>query len=94
MAEPMNDLSAFDGDAERERQICDWRVKGKSEAEVCQMLGVTVPDIHRALVELPRFDGRVGLRQACLGHDFSFRIRWAKDTRGPSGGVMDCRSLQ
>ena len=49
MAEPMNDLSAFDGDAERERQICDWRVKGKSEAEVCQMLGVTVPDIHRAL---------------------------------------------
>ena len=49
MAEPMNDLSAFDGDAERERQICDLRVKGKSEAEVCQMLGVTVPDIHRAL---------------------------------------------
>ena len=45
----MNDLSAFDGDAERERQICDLRVKGKSEAEVCQMLGVTVPDIHRAL---------------------------------------------
>jgi DNA-directed RNA polymerase specialized sigma subunit len=49
MAEPMNDLSAFDGDAERERQICDLRVKGKSEAEVCQMLGVTVSDIHRAL---------------------------------------------
>ena len=49
MAEPMNDLSAFDGDAERERQIYDLRVKGKSEAEVCQMLGVTVSDIHRAL---------------------------------------------
>ena len=32
----MNDLSAFDGDAERERQICDFRVKGKTEAEVCQ----------------------------------------------------------
>jgi hypothetical protein len=45
----MNDLSAFDGDAERERQICDLRVKGKTEAEVCQMRGVTVPDIHRAL---------------------------------------------
>jgi hypothetical protein len=29
----MNDLSAFDGDAERERQIVDLRVKGKSEAE-------------------------------------------------------------
>jgi hypothetical protein len=27
----MNDLSAFDGDAERERQIVDLRVKGKTE---------------------------------------------------------------
>jgi hypothetical protein len=45
----MNDLSAFDGDAERERQICDLRVKGKSEAEVCQMLGCTIRDIHAAL---------------------------------------------
>jgi hypothetical protein len=45
----MNDLSAFDGDAERERQICDLRIRGKTEAEVCQMLGCTVPDIHRAL---------------------------------------------
>jgi hypothetical protein len=44
-----NDLSAFDGDAERERQICDLRIRGKTEAEVCQMLGCTVPDIHRAL---------------------------------------------
>ena len=43
----MNDLSAFDGDAERERQICDLRIRGKTEAEVCQMLGCTVPDIHR-----------------------------------------------
>jgi hypothetical protein len=49
MAEPMNDLSAFDADAERERQICGLRVKGKNEEEVCRMLGVTVPDIHRAL---------------------------------------------
>ena len=24
----MNDLSAFDGDTERERQICDLRIKG------------------------------------------------------------------
>jgi hypothetical protein len=38
----MNDLSAFDGDAERDRQIVDLRVKGKSEAEVCQILGCTV----------------------------------------------------
>ena len=30
----MNDLSAFDGDAERERQICDLRIRGKTEAEV------------------------------------------------------------
>jgi hypothetical protein len=45
----MNDLSAFDGDAERERQICDLRIRGKTEAEVCQMLGCTVLDIHRAL---------------------------------------------
>jgi len=44
----MNDLSAFDGDAERDRQIVDLRVKGKSEAEVCKILGCTVPDIHRA----------------------------------------------
>jgi hypothetical protein len=27
----MNDLGAFDGDAERERQICDFRVKRKTE---------------------------------------------------------------
>jgi hypothetical protein len=45
----MNDLSAFDGDQERERQICDLRVKGKTEAEVVAMLGCTVADIHRAL---------------------------------------------
>jgi hypothetical protein len=46
----MNDLSAdFGGESERDRQICDLRVKGKTEAEVCQMLGVTVADIHRAL---------------------------------------------
>jgi hypothetical protein len=25
----MNDLSAFDGDGERERQICDLRVRGR-----------------------------------------------------------------
>ena len=43
----MNDLSAFDGDAERDWQIVDLRVKGKREAEVCQILGCTVPDIHR-----------------------------------------------
>jgi hypothetical protein len=49
----MSDLSAFDGDAERERQICDFRVKGKAEAEVCQMLGMTVPDIHRAFRPCP-----------------------------------------
>ena len=36
----MNDLSAFDGDAERDRQIVDLRVKGKSEAEV-------LPDARR-----------------------------------------------
>lgn len=45
----MNDLSAFDGDAERERQICDLRIKGKTEAEVSEMLGVTVAEIHHAL---------------------------------------------
>jgi hypothetical protein len=45
----MNDLSEFDGDQGRERQICDLRIKGKTEAEVCQMLGCTVADIHRAL---------------------------------------------
>ena len=38
----MNDLSAFDGDAERDRQIVDLRVKGKSEAEVCQIFGCMV----------------------------------------------------
>ena len=38
----MFDLSAFDGDRERGRQIADLRVRGKTEAEVCQMLGVTV----------------------------------------------------
>jgi hypothetical protein len=45
----MSDLSAFGGDAERDRQVCDLRIKGKTEAEVCAMLGCTVADIHRAL---------------------------------------------
>jgi hypothetical protein len=45
----MNDLSAFDGDGERDRQICDLRVRGKTEAQVCELLNVTVADIHRAL---------------------------------------------
>jgi hypothetical protein len=45
----MNDMSEFDGNAERERQIVDLRVKGKTEAEVCAMLGVTVADLNRAL---------------------------------------------
>jgi hypothetical protein len=48
----------------------------------------------RTEVELPRFAGRVGFRRACLGHHVSFRIRWAKDSPGPSGGVRDCRSLR
>jgi hypothetical protein len=49
MRPAMNDLRAFDGDGERARQIVDLRVKGKTEVEVCQMLGCTVPNIHRAL---------------------------------------------
>src|SRR5580693_7129264 len=32
----------------------------------------------------------LGLRRACLGHHASFRIRWATDSPGPSGGVRDC----
>jgi hypothetical protein len=44
----MNDLTAFDADGERDRQICDLRVKGKTEAGLCHVLSVTVPDIHRA----------------------------------------------
>ena len=36
----------------------------------------------------------LGLRQAFLGDHVSFRIRWAKDSLGPSGGVRDCRSLR
>ena len=36
----------------------------------------------------------LGLRRACSGHHVSFRIRWAKDSPGPSGGVRDCRSLR
>ena len=34
----------------------------------------------------------LGLRRVCLGHHVSFRIRWAKDSPGPSGGVRDCTS--
>jgi hypothetical protein len=45
----MNDLSAFDGDGGRDRQICDLRIRGKSEAEVMAMLGCTLRDIHSAL---------------------------------------------
>ena len=36
----------------------------------------------------------LGLKRAWLGHHVSFRIRWVKDSPGPSGGVRDCRSLR
>ena len=42
----MNGLSEFDG-TRRARQICDLRIRGKSEPEVCQMLGVTVEGTNR-----------------------------------------------
>jgi hypothetical protein len=45
----MNDLSAFDQDGGRDRQICDLRIRGKSEAEVMAMLGCPLRDIHSAL---------------------------------------------
>ena len=45
----MNDLSVFDGDAERERQICDLRIRGKSVAEICQMMNCTPADVNLAL---------------------------------------------
>ena len=53
------------------------------------------PEVQTFLeVEFPALKDGLGLRQACLGHDVSFRIRWAKDSPGPSGGVRDCRSLR
>jgi hypothetical protein len=42
----MNGFSEFDG-TRRARQICDLRIRGKSEPEVCQMLGVTVEGTNR-----------------------------------------------
>jgi hypothetical protein len=46
----MNDLSIpFSDDPERDKQIFDLVVEGRTEAEVCRMLGVTVADVHRAL---------------------------------------------
>jgi hypothetical protein len=45
----MNDLSGFDGDADRERRIIDLRVSGKSIAETCEMMNCTPADINRAL---------------------------------------------
>ena len=35
----------------------------------------------------------LGLRRVWLGHHVSFRIRWAKDTRGPNGDGTGCRSF-
>jgi hypothetical protein len=46
----MNDLSIpFSDDPERDKQIFDLVVEGRTEAEVCRMLGVTVADVRRAL---------------------------------------------
>jgi hypothetical protein len=42
----------------------------------------------------PALMGGLGLGELCSEHHVSFRIRWAKDTPGPSGGVRDCRSLR
>ena len=36
----------------------------------------------------------LGLRRVCLGHHVSFRIRWGKDSQGPSGDGTGCRSLR
>jgi hypothetical protein len=57
----MNGLSEFDGDAERARQICDLRIRGKSEPEVCQMLGVTVEGTTASVLAKPWFACDVGL---------------------------------
>jgi hypothetical protein len=57
----MNGLSEFDGDAERDRQICDLRIHGKREPEVCQMLGVTrLRDKPRQFLAKPWFACDVG----------------------------------
>jgi hypothetical protein len=53
-----------------------------------------LPDEWELELELPALVDGLGLRRACLGHRVSFRIRWAKDSPGPSGGVRDCRSLR
>ena len=42
----------------------------------------------------PALMNGLGLRRACLGDHLSFRIRRAKDSPGPSGGVRDCRNLR
>ena len=64
---------------------------GGWEANPLGVLAMTVLGTHWAIaklalhgrLELPRFDGRVGARRACLGHHVSFRIRWGKDTQAP-----------
>jgi hypothetical protein len=45
----MNDLSDIDGDAERDRQLVDLRVNGKSVGDICALFSVTPQDITRAL---------------------------------------------
>jgi transposase len=68
------------GDAQAQNQALAHKALDAQD----QRQGRTV----RPNLELPRFDGRVG------GDHVSFRIRWAKDSPGPSGGVRDCRILR
>jgi hypothetical protein len=53
-----------------------------------------INDAMKELWSCPTLMDGLGLRRVWLGHDVSFRIRWAKDSPGPSGGVRDCRSLR
>ena len=65
-----------------------------TEKQIRRDVHHSTEELETAILELPALVNGLGLRRACLGHRVSFRIRWAKDSPGPSGGVRDCRSLR
>jgi cell division GTPase FtsZ len=44
--------------------------------------------------EAERDEVAEAVHPTCVGHPASFRIQWAKDTRGPNGDGTGCRSLR
>ena len=98
IAEKANDKPAWAPEvftAFHSRSFGATAVRAKREARGERPIGRKIGFTNRTIWwSYPALMDGLGLRQACLGHHASFRIRWARDSPGPSGGGTGCRSLR